>query len=110
MGYILLVKAAMIAFIYIAAHSIKQYDIHTGLSLRPTSEVPFPAIFIHQKGSEFDPLRQLKQSGNLVKQEDLPETGLLGIFNVTQCQSCPSSFFPNVKKALFRHCLDSHGI
>ena len=91
MVYIILTQAFMILLIYIYLRSIIKYDIQTALSLRPTSDIPFPAVTLSPKNTMVDPMGYVKRSGNTVGLEKLPEKGLFSvdIFSQETCYRCP---------------------
>ena len=51
-------------------------DIVAHISLRPMSEVPFPSVTV-SLGDVPDPMGYVKQSGNMVGLQGMPQKGLL---------------------------------
>ena len=51
-----------------------EYDAFTTIGLRPTSDIPFPALTISLNPTA-DPMALTKQSGNTVGTMDLPQEG-----------------------------------
>ena len=58
--------------------SVKDFDVVTEVFLRPTSEIPFPAVVVASRELP-DPMAWTKGSGYIVPAEDLPEEGKLKI-------------------------------
>ena len=90
MVYIFLTQVVMVLLIYIYVRSLDKYDIQTALSLRPTSDIPFPAVTISPKNTMVDPMGYVKRSGNTVGREKLPEKGMFSgeIFSQETCYRC----------------------
>ena len=77
-AYWALILAGVISFsvysIVVNLTSMEEYVFNTEISLRPISEVPFPAVIIDNNDLN-DPMAKTKTSGNIVTMEQLPQEG-----------------------------------
>ena len=64
----------MLTFLMQHVASIEEYPIRTKITLRPTSEIPFPAVIVDLSEMP-DPLGYVRKSGNMVSTEELPQKG-----------------------------------
>ena len=80
LSFTLMVVLVMCLIIYQDLRDMAKHNIRTQISLRhylrPTSEIPFPAITLTLSDAA-DPMSIIKQSGNLIPREALPKEGLL---------------------------------
>ena len=71
-----MVVLVMCLIIYQDLSDMAKHNIRTQISLRPTSEIQFPAITLTLSDAA-GPMSVIKQSGNLIPREVLPKEGLL---------------------------------
>ena len=60
--------------------SLSRVDTDVSIELRPVSEVPFPAIIV-DLGNAIDPMGFMRNSKDMVTEEDIPDEGWLGRIN-----------------------------
>ena len=81
----------MCLIIYQDMTDMARRSIDLKINLRPTSEVPFPAITITLSDA-LDPMKVAKQSGNLISRDLLPQQGLSYRFEADVFMLCVITF------------------
>ena len=91
LSFTLLVVIVMCLIIYQDMTDMARHSINSKINLRPTSEVPFPAITITLSDAS-DPTKVAKQSGNLIWRDLLPQQGLSYRFEADVFMLCVITF------------------